>query len=184
MYIAHQAPPSMGFPRQEYWSGVPRPPPWDLQTYFSCVFCIGRWIPYRWATWEAHTHVGVTLKVTVQGSTCEIEHPKDVVLKFELKKKIKHQTLLRWFRCRLVKDVYLGTRELLIEPFSFSLSQFWPLRCGMDTFIWSLFQGLASVVGSMQLDPSLSPISGLAGNLGVRGLPVHVLCVTRKGKWR
>ena len=30
MTIAHQAPLSMGFPRQEYWSGLPRPPPGDL----------------------------------------------------------------------------------------------------------------------------------------------------------
>ena len=28
--IAHQASPSMGFPRQEYWSGLPFPPPGDL----------------------------------------------------------------------------------------------------------------------------------------------------------
>ena len=28
--VAHQAPPSMGFPRQEYWSGLPFPPPGDL----------------------------------------------------------------------------------------------------------------------------------------------------------
>ena len=28
--IAHQAPLSMGFPRQEYWSGLPCPPPGDL----------------------------------------------------------------------------------------------------------------------------------------------------------
>ena len=28
--VAHQAPPSMGFSRQEYWSGVPFPPPGDL----------------------------------------------------------------------------------------------------------------------------------------------------------
>ena len=27
---AHQAPLSMGFFRQEYWSGLPRPPPGDL----------------------------------------------------------------------------------------------------------------------------------------------------------
>ena len=26
----YQAPPSMGFSRQEYWSGVPFPPPGDL----------------------------------------------------------------------------------------------------------------------------------------------------------
>ena len=28
--IAHQAPPSMGFSRQEYWSGLPCSPPGDL----------------------------------------------------------------------------------------------------------------------------------------------------------
>ena len=28
--IAHQAHPSMGFSRQEYWSGLPCPPPGDL----------------------------------------------------------------------------------------------------------------------------------------------------------
>ena len=28
--VAHQAPPSRGFSRQEYWSGLPFPPPGDL----------------------------------------------------------------------------------------------------------------------------------------------------------
>ena len=28
--VAHQAPPSMGFSRQEYWSGLPGPPPGGL----------------------------------------------------------------------------------------------------------------------------------------------------------
>ena len=28
--VAHQAPLSLGFSRQEYWSGLPRPPPGDL----------------------------------------------------------------------------------------------------------------------------------------------------------
>ena len=28
--VAHQAPLSMGFSRQEYWSGLPCPPPRDL----------------------------------------------------------------------------------------------------------------------------------------------------------
>ena len=28
--VAHQAALSMGFPRQEYWSGLPGPPPGDL----------------------------------------------------------------------------------------------------------------------------------------------------------
>ena len=29
--VAYQAPPSMGFPRQEYWCGLPFPSPGDLQ---------------------------------------------------------------------------------------------------------------------------------------------------------
>ena len=28
--VVHQAPLSMGFPRQEYWSGLPCPPPGDF----------------------------------------------------------------------------------------------------------------------------------------------------------
>ena len=55
---AHQAPLSMEFSRQEYWSGLSFPPPGDLPgprdwTHVSCVSCIGRWILYHWATWEA-----------------------------------------------------------------------------------------------------------------------------------
>ena len=33
---AHQAPPSMGFSRQEYWSGVPLPSPLDTY-YVPCL---------------------------------------------------------------------------------------------------------------------------------------------------
>ena len=33
---AHQAPPSMGFARQEYWSGVPLPPPWTVNWPLNC----------------------------------------------------------------------------------------------------------------------------------------------------
>ena len=30
--VAYQAPPSLGFPRQEYWSGLPLPSPFPRQT--------------------------------------------------------------------------------------------------------------------------------------------------------
>ena len=30
LYVAYQSPLSMGFSRQEYWSGLPFPPPGDL----------------------------------------------------------------------------------------------------------------------------------------------------------
>ena len=41
-YTAYQAPPSMGFSRQEYWSGVPSPSPWACDWYLKCVcVCCG-----------------------------------------------------------------------------------------------------------------------------------------------
>ena len=51
--VAHQAPLSMEFPRQEYWSGLPFPSqPRDL-ICTSSVSCIGRRILYHCVTWEA-----------------------------------------------------------------------------------------------------------------------------------
>ena len=56
--VAHQAPLSMGFFSQEYWSGLPCPPargsfqPRD-RTRISYVSCFGRWILYARATREA-----------------------------------------------------------------------------------------------------------------------------------
>ena len=43
---AYQAPPSMGFSRQEYWSGVPLPSLRD-GTPVSYVSCISRWVLYH-----------------------------------------------------------------------------------------------------------------------------------------
>ena len=40
---AHQALLPIGFPKQEYWSGLAFPPPGDW-TLISYIFCIGRWI--------------------------------------------------------------------------------------------------------------------------------------------
>ena len=50
--VACLAPLSMGFPRQEYWSGLPCPSPADLpdseiKTYVSYVPCISRQILYH-----------------------------------------------------------------------------------------------------------------------------------------
>ena len=52
--VAHQAPLSMEFSRQEYWSGLPFPPPGESSwprgwTCVSCISCIGKWILYPWA---------------------------------------------------------------------------------------------------------------------------------------
>ena len=47
--VAHQAPLSMGLPRQEYWSGLPFPSPGDPPDPrgWIWVFSIGRWILFR-----------------------------------------------------------------------------------------------------------------------------------------
>ena len=52
---AHQAPPSMGFSRQEYWSGVPLPPPFDI--YKFSLYKI--WLTYFTSTggWNCRGNV-------------------------------------------------------------------------------------------------------------------------------
>ena len=52
--VAHQAPLSMGFSKQECWSGLPFPTPGGWNLHDSCVSCISRWILLHFATWEAH----------------------------------------------------------------------------------------------------------------------------------
>ena len=46
--VAYQAPPSMGFSRQEYWSRLLFPSPGDLPKqgikFASHISCIGRWV--------------------------------------------------------------------------------------------------------------------------------------------
>ena len=50
--IAFQAPLSLGFTRQQYWSGLPFPSPGDLPDWGDqiCISCTRRWVLYRWAT--------------------------------------------------------------------------------------------------------------------------------------
>ena len=55
--VARQAPLSMGFSSQEYWSGLPLPPPGSSPprdwTHVSCVCCIAGEIFTCWATGDA-----------------------------------------------------------------------------------------------------------------------------------
>ena len=68
--VAHQAPLSVGFSRQAYWSGLPFPPPGDLldpgiKPVSPESTCIGRRILYHCATWEAGVCVSVCVCVCV-----------------------------------------------------------------------------------------------------------------------
>ena len=72
--VAHKAPPSMEFSRQEYWSGLPFPSPGDLpdpgilsrgssqtrdQTHL-CISCIGRQIFFTTSTTCVRVYVRTT----------------------------------------------------------------------------------------------------------------------------
>ena len=64
--VAHQAPLSMGFSRQEHWSGLLCPPPGDLPdpgiepTTLTSPPLVGRFFTTS-ATWEAQTHVWILI---------------------------------------------------------------------------------------------------------------------------
>ena len=60
--VAFQVPSSMGFSRQEYWCGLPHPPPGDLpdpgiKPMSPASSASQRWILYSWATGEAQRHL-------------------------------------------------------------------------------------------------------------------------------
>ena len=60
--VAYQASPSIGFSKQEYWSGLPFPTPGEYsqpgdQTRISCI---GRCVVQHWATWEVLTTLDLT----------------------------------------------------------------------------------------------------------------------------
>ena len=63
--LAYQAPLSMGFSRQEYWSRLPFPPPGDSSQPrdWTCISYIGRWVLYHWTTWEASLFILVIVAV-------------------------------------------------------------------------------------------------------------------------
>ena len=50
--VTLQAPLPMGFPRQEYWSGLPFPSRPSRPRDWTHVSCISRWILYHWAPSE------------------------------------------------------------------------------------------------------------------------------------
>ena len=63
--VAHQAPLSLGFPRQEYWRELPFPSPRNLswprdQTHISCI---SKQILYHCVTWEGLAEAWAVLKV-------------------------------------------------------------------------------------------------------------------------
>ena len=71
--VALQAPLSVGFSRQEYWSGLPFPTLGDLpnpgiEPTSPCVSCIGGQILYHCITWE---HITIYKVDNQEGPTAE-----------------------------------------------------------------------------------------------------------------
>ena len=71
--VAHQTLLSLGFSRQDYWSGLPFPPPGDLpnpgiESTFLTSTCIGRWVLH-------HEHQLGSPKVQVDGGTLPFGWP-------------------------------------------------------------------------------------------------------------
>ena len=73
---AHQAPPSMGFSRQEYWSGSPLPSPWEA-TYSECklfergMLFLFQFIPQSSAIWLSF-RIYITICESNQWFSCHL----------------------------------------------------------------------------------------------------------------
>ena len=71
--VAYQGPPSMGFSRQEYWSGLPFPSPGDLPD---------SGIKPRSPAFQADTLTSEPPGMGVRGSQTEVGHKCGVQVKF------------------------------------------------------------------------------------------------------
>ena len=103
--VTHQTSLSVGFPRQEYWGGLPFPTPEDLpDPGIETVSCIDRWILYRGATWEAKEEWGAPY--LLRGSRLEAAIHRCVAcliqvgllwaLPWKFKYWLKLQSMYRW----------------------------------------------------------------------------------------
>ena len=71
--VACQAPPSMGFSRQEYWSGLPFPSPHEMANWFK----IGKWVRQGCILLSAYL-------TYMQNTSCEIPGWKNHQLELRL----------------------------------------------------------------------------------------------------
>ena len=68
---AHQAPPSMGFSRQEYWSGVPSPSPFTMLVVHNSIILTHNMIVLSVITYSNNylKHQILENEISVQGIT-------------------------------------------------------------------------------------------------------------------
>ena len=102
---ARQAPPSMGFSRQKYWSGLPCPPPRDLPdartepTLLTSSVLAGRFFTTN-TTWKApHSHLTPLQKSIQNGLDLNIR-PESIKLLEENIRKIFITLDLEMISCR------------------------------------------------------------------------------------
>ena len=128
--VACQAPLSMGFSKQEYWSGLPCPPPGDLpdpgiEPASSCSSYTGRRVLYPggfFAIWETGISVSLCL---IPSLSCD------------------PHTRLRSLLCLSARGLsvpFIITERSMVPPFGTCLiSVSWPLLPGLTLFLQSAF---------------------------------------------
>ena len=125
----------MGFPRQEYRSGLPFPPPGDLPNPgVSWVSCIGRQILYLWATWEVHNSFLQLFPFTyvLPCSLCDLIQPIALnILCFMSSLKISSITRMKSLEARCL--LLVGRQEVQRRP----CHERWPvLACCWNLSCW------------------------------------------------
>ena len=98
---AHQAPPSMGFSRQEYWSGLPLPSPLLQMTNRHMERCSKTTNYYRDANQNYITPVRMAMIKMSTKNKCWGEHEE------------KRNFLKCWWECRLLQPLWKTAWRLL-----------------------------------------------------------------------
>ena len=115
--VAQQATLSMGFSKQEYWSGLPilysRGSSQSRdRTHVSCVSCIGRRIPYHCAT---------LLQMILLQDPCAFTADLDPAQSSQMNSVRKHQvSILAPLKANLLESIFYKNSLTLCSSISFS----------------------------------------------------------------
>ena len=113
---AYQAPPSMGFSRQEYWSGLPLPFPWKVLCKINMLY----WLKSRFVAVEFQTLIFPSGISVIKANSCWIFRK---FIAIELK---SHSVKLTIAFCFLLASFFLGLPTLSLVQASLHIHDVHP----------------------------------------------------------
>ena len=133
---AYQAPPSIGFSRQEYWSGVPLPSP--IRTHLASK-CMKSSV----SSVQSLSHVGLFATHGLQTSGFPVHHSQNLLKLLSIELVMPSNNLMLYHPFLLLSSIFPSIRVFLNESLPrIRWPKYWSISFSISTF--SEYSGLTS----------------------------------------